>query len=373
MFITQLNSSVSQDSKLTAPNTSNQTLRVLAWPKHSANPYTQLLYTGMEPRATVDEFSAAALRHRYAVWHVHWPESLLNIRNRQKAAFKLNVFLAAVNLIKWRGGKIIWTMHNFKAHDDLHPDLEARFWRRWIPLVDGAISLSETGLATGLETCPRLRDLPTAVIPHGHYRDQYPRAEVQDRESMGAASASRSILFFGAIRQYKNVDGLVRAFRSISDPQAKLWVVGRPSSAALSDAIQREASGDSRIRLVFEFVKDEDVAKYMQAADLVVLPYRSILNSGSALLALSFDRPVLVPNLGSMGDLRNDFGEKWVRTFDGELGPEALNSALKWASVGRLPICPMPPKYYWPSIREETARFYERVVSNGDVSHGAKL
>ena len=113
----------------------------------------------------------------------------------------------------------------------------------------------------------------------------------------------------------------------------------------------------------FEFVKTEDVSKFMQAADLVVLPYRAILNSGSALLALSFNRPILVPDLGSMGDLKNDFGSAWVRTFSGDLDATILAHSLEWAMESRPPVCPMPDKYNWRSIREETLRFYERVIS----------
>ena len=338
-------------------------MRILAWPNDSTNPYTPLLYSNLGQGVQVEEFSAQKLLHRYDLWHIHWPESLLNIRSAPKAAYKLAGFFAAIDYLRWRGAKIVWTMHNFKAHEALHPSLEARFWRQFIPRVDGAISLSETGLSMAKAQFPALCDVPTAVIPHGHYREEYPQNTVDGRDALDIPPKARVILFFGAVRAYKNVDSLVRAFRDVTTPEALLYVVGRPNTVSLTRTILDEASKDSRVRVEFEFVKIEDVSKFMQAADLVVLPYRAILNSGSALLALSFNRPVLVPDLGAMGDLSSDFGSAWVRTFSGDIDAKTLEDSLDWAAESRPPVCPMPDKYNWQSIRAETLRFYERVIS----------
>ena len=64
----------------------------------------------------------------------------------------------------------------------------------------------------------------------------------------------------------------------------------------------------------------EDVQAHFAAADLVVLPYRKTLNSAVALLALSFDRPVLVPNAGSMAELQREVGAEWVLIYEGSEG-----------------------------------------------------
>lgn len=349
-----------------------RTMRILAWPISRQNPYTRLLYSNMGPDVRVDEYSAIKLIRRYALWHIHWPEAFLNIRNRSKATIKLAGLFASMDSLHWRGAKIVWTMHNFRAHDGLHPTLEAEFWRRFIPRVDGAISLSESALQVAKENFPALRQIPTTVIPHGHYRDVYPTGSVDARATLGISSSARVILFFGEVRAYKNVQALVRAFRDVTTPDALLYVVGRPNSEALAETILKEASIDSRVRVALEFVKTEDVSKFMQAADLVVLPYRVILNSGSALLALSFNRPVLVPDLGSMGDLRNDFGGEWVQTFGGTIDGRTLEQGLEWAALPRPPECPMPDKYNWQRIGAETIEFYEHVVSGTKESYTAR-
>ncbi len=338
-------------------------LRVIAWPIDPRNPYTTSLYAQMDPLVRVERFSAGKMMHRYDVWHVHWPESLLNIRNPALAEFKVQSFLAMVDLVRLRGGKIVWTMHNLSAHDALHPALEANFWPRFIPRVDGVIALSQTGLALARQRFPRLREVPGEIIPHGHYRDQYPRCDVDARKAFGIPADARVMLFFGAVRPYKNVDGLARAFRSVKAAHAMLFIAGHPQSAALAENIARDAAPDGRVRLDLRFIASDHVTRYFAAADLVVLPYRQILNSGAALLALSFNRPVLVPDLGSMVDLKRDFGADWVNTFHSGLDGVELDRAFDWAARPRSSTCPFPEKYRWRSIRSETVRFYERVCA----------
>src|ERR1700757_3173915 len=134
-------------------------LRVLAWPIDPQNPYTVSLYAGMGPTVKVEEFSLLNLRRRHDIWHLHWPEALLNIRNPALAEAKLTAFLRMSDWVRLRGGKIVWTVHNLKAHDNLHPRLEAMFYRRFVLRVDGVISLSETALRMAHEKFGRLRFL----------------------------------------------------------------------------------------------------------------------------------------------------------------------------------------------------------------------
>jgi beta-1,4-mannosyltransferase len=340
-----------------------ETLRVLAWPIDAQNPYTAALYAQMGRDVRVQEFSVASLLRRHDIWHIHWPEALLNIRNPALAVAKLITFLVMIDRVRLCGGKIIWTVHNLRAHDKLHPRLEKIFYRCFLPRVDGVISLSETGLATARKKFHRLQSLPAAVIRHGHYRNEYPQCGVDARSSLDLAGDARVLLFFGEVRTYKNVDALVRAFHDVRDPKARLLIAGRPKSAAIGESVAKEAELDRRVRLSLKFIQREQVAQYFLSSDLVVLPYRHILNSGAALLALSFNRPILVPDLGAMRDLKNDFGGDWVRTFPDAIDAVTLESALDWATQPRSSQCPMPEEYRWDTIRAQTLRFYREVIS----------
>jgi hypothetical protein len=113
-----------------------------------------------------------------------------------------------------------------------------------------------------------------------------------------------------------------------------------------SDAVERTreaAVGGPNIKLDLEFINKNLVQYYLRAADLIALPYTKILNSGTALLALSFDRPVLLPALGAMPELREMVGEDWVRLYEGNLTPEVLRSAIQWTRRRQTNKCAQPP------------------------------
>ena len=59
---------------------------------------------------------------------------------------------------------------------------------------------------------------------------------------------------------------------------------------------------------VLHHIEDEDVQVYFNAADIVVLPFKKNTTSGSALLALSFGKPIIAPLIGSINDLPSNTG-----------------------------------------------------------------
>ena len=149
----------------------------------------------------------------------------------------------------------------------------------------------------------------------------------------------------------------MRTVRALAD-DVILLVAGAPQPPSLADEVRAAAAGDPRIRLSLGHVPDDKVQLYLRAADLVALPFRDITNSGSALLALGFDRPVLVPARGAMGELQALAGSEWVRTYEGELTPALLADALEWARAERSPASPPLEALDWSRIAEETLAFY---------------
>ncbi len=339
-------------------------MNVLAWPASSeSNPYPQLLYSCVRSGVHVENYSARKLLGRFAVWHVHWPDAELNYRSVSRATSKVLKLIAALDWARRRGTKIVWTVHNCHSHENFHPKLEAWFWSQFIPRVDGVINLSRAAHLSAINQFPSLADVPNVVIPHGHYRSEYVAAHVNARQVLGIPANAQILLFSGLLRPYKNVDLLVRAFRQVTNRDALLYVLGQPSSRELEQKIRAEAGNDARIRFIFNFLQPGELAVYTRASDAVVLPYRDILNSGSALLSLSLNRPVVVPDLGSMGELKADVGDNWVKTFHGVVNSAILQDALKWARQPRPATCPIPDTYNWDNIGHATTRFYESVVA----------
>ena len=346
------------------------TLRVLAWPGLAArrsNPYTWLLYSHLAPLGVrVEEFTPIrAVRGGYDVLHVHWPEKAMNSLWLPVRAAGAAAALSTVAAARRHGARVVWTAHNARPHESRHPALERQFLTALVHRVDGVIHPSESGRRMVEARFPELADRPRAVIPIGHFRGSYPdgisRAEA--RAALGIPAGTKVLSFVGLIRGYKNVPHLIRIVRALPPEQGDvvLLVAGAPQPQALADEVRAAAEADARIRLTLGHLPDDRVQEYLRAADLIVLPFRDITNSASALLALSFDRPVLVPALGAMGELRELAGTDWVRTYEGELTPALLTDALQWAARHRPNGGPDLESLGWPRIAEQTLALYREV------------
>jgi beta-1,4-mannosyltransferase len=180
-------------------------LKVLAYPgpaSRELNPYTWLLYSHMGSQVEVGEFDLRhALRGAYDIIHLHWPELPLNTGSSTAALARVTKEVAILGHLRARGAKIVWTIHNFASHDQLHPTLEPWFWQQLVRKLDGYISLSNYGLSAAQERFPALHRLPGFVVPHGHYRGEYRvDASIDPRRALNLPRDARVILFFGKIR-----------------------------------------------------------------------------------------------------------------------------------------------------------------------------
>jgi beta-1,4-mannosyltransferase len=316
-------------------------LHILAWPafKGKLSPYSRLLYTNMQKLgATVEEFSIwRVLSRRYDMVHFHWPEYCVNGRGALAALFWSGALFGAIWWARIRGGSVVWTVHNLGSHLQQHPTIERHFWKTFTALLDGYISLTEKGGEQARQHFPSLRTIPGFVIPHGNLRDAYPATDISRelaRARLGITTSARVLAFFGAIDPYKGVMELAEKFSAVPDDRAVLLMAGKCFlSPHERKQLEKIAAGDPRVILHLDYIPDADVACYIRAADLVALPFRDILNSGSAILALSLDRPVLVPAKGSMSELQEFAGSDWVRLYSGELTSDVLQRELDRAAT----------------------------------------
>lgn len=352
-----------------------QHIRVLAKPafSHGAyNPYQTLLYGHLKPLGVeVEEFSALKLLLRkYHILHFHWPELTLRPAAPISSTVKAAVIILLIAIARIRGARLLWTVHNVESHDPFIKWVDAAYWRAFIAMVDGCISLSETAKGLAVARYPALESVPFAVVPHGHYRGAYPDSLSceEAREGLGIERDNFAICFIGLIRPYKNVPRLIEAFGQIDSERLRLMIAGRPTPAEQADALSNElvslARGDDRVILDLRFIEDADIQAYLRAADLVVLPYAEILNSGSALLALSFDCPIVVPDLGSLGELKSQVGPSWVWVYSGKFTHETLSQAIEWATKTERPERAPLDALAWETLAKRTRDFYVQVLGS---------
>ncbi len=116
----------------------------------------------------------------------------------------------------------------------------------------------------------------------------------------------RAILFFGRIRPYKGLEDLLEAFGRLVDggENYRLIIAGEPKKGNenyLKEIEQKVDRGfkQGKITLKIQFIPDEEIELYLKAADVLVLPYKEIFQSGVLFLAYSFGLPVIATDVGS--------------------------------------------------------------------------
>src|ERR1035437_6809166 len=134
-------------------------IRILAWPAFRTrenNPYPWLLYTNLVGLGVhVDEYTPwRAFRESYDVVHIHWPDYQLATTSRVMALLRLLYLSLVIRWCKWRGARLVWTVHNLASHEATHPRLEAVLWRMVTKRVDACLCLTHSGQAAAIERFP---------------------------------------------------------------------------------------------------------------------------------------------------------------------------------------------------------------------------
>jgi glycosyltransferase involved in cell wall biosynthesis len=316
-------------------------MKMLALPR-DPNPYQNLLYSEIEhlglkviyigdltPSHTLNllllPFEMLARRIAGArVVHLHWVFAF-NFPGAQR--FSCVRWLSYFWFIGWLRTcqalrmRLVWTAHNVLPHKQVFPnDISARrALTRACGLVIAHSQTTFTELAALGCTVQN-----QAIIPHGPVAPK----RCAHLRVPGTGTEHRKFLFLGRILEYKGVEDLLTAFGTIlNETKATLAVVGQCDDPALRSLLGSLAPKDTkRVSLRLEWVAEEELTDLLAAADILVLPFRKVTTSGSAMLALSHGRPLVIPNLAALTNIPEQ------AVFRYENGVPGLTKALKQAA-----------------------------------------
>jgi glycosyltransferase involved in cell wall biosynthesis len=213
---------------------------------------------------------------------------------------------------KLAGKKIVLTLHNVNAgirdsNDSLLNRLTLKFQYRLADHVFVHTNKMKHELCEGFGVAEQA----VTVIPFG-INNSVPTTDItpqQARRRLGIKEGAKTILFFGNIGPYKGLEFLVAAFQRIAarNPDFQLIIAGKTrggSEKYLAD-IQSVIDSDphrAQITRRIEFIPDEETELYFKAADVFVLPYTQVFQSGVLFLGYSFGLPVIATEVGSLSE-----------------------------------------------------------------------
>lgn len=147
------------------------------------------------------------------------------------------------------------------------------------------------------------------------YRSELPRYDYYQTDNnvniselkseIGIAEDDQVLLFFGYIRKYKGLKILIKAFPKILEkyPNSYLLIVGEfydnPSTyLKLIDSLNI----GKKVKVINKFIPNEEISKYYQVSDVVILPYLSATQSAILNVTYSFKKPVIATDVGGLAE-----------------------------------------------------------------------
>ncbi|MEO1144589.1 MAG: glycosyltransferase [Cyanobacteria bacterium J06638_22] len=265
------------------------------------------------------------------IFHAHWFGGLSkSVNSPEDYRRRIDDTFCLINEFRQRtNASLAWTAHNLLPHNSIFPDVDVELRRKIIEEFDVVHFMDERHERLLYELTGE-RPRASFCVSHPHYSMAQPDFVTKNdaRNQLGLDPSSEIVLFFGSIQRYKGLDQLVDAFRQARSKKVgvnlRLVIAGYPSDPDYVNEIHSQIAGDPLIRFFPNKVADEDLQLFFRSSNAVVLPYNgNQLNSGAAMLALTFGIVVIAPNEPAFTALTK-YG---LVTYDKE-APHSLVSAL---------------------------------------------
>jgi glycosyltransferase involved in cell wall biosynthesis len=210
---------------------------------------------------------------------------------------------------KCLGKKIVLTVHNVNiGRRDSNDTWVNRLSLRIQYRLSDHIFVHTEGMKSELVRDFGVREEKVSVIPFG-INNTVPVTTLsiaQAKRQLGISGSDKTLLFFGNIAPYKGLEYLISALTELlnNDQRYRLIIVGKPKGSdeywkQIHQGISRSGIRD-RVNERIEYIPDEETELFFKAADVLVLPYTRIFQSGVLFLGYAFGLPTIAANVGPL-------------------------------------------------------------------------
>lgn len=254
----------------------------------------------------------------------------------------------------------VFTLHHYLPERPSRRQIRAV--RHRLESMDGVVMHSEIGRQR-MEEEFGVREGLIEVIPHGALDYLTRQPDEQPLPAELAAVEGPVILAFGIIRPYKGTDVLLRAFREVEG--AELWIAGKPMTEMEPlRELARQAPG--KVRILDRFVPDTELSALIRRADVLVLPYRTVEQSGVLYTGLAFGKPMVLSAVGGFPEVAAHGAARLVPPGDEAELAAALNELVASPEERRLladAAGNAASTYYsWDQIGKSHVDLYRRLL-----------
>jgi glycosyltransferase involved in cell wall biosynthesis len=244
-------------------------------------------------------------RGRIKILNLHFIQQFYKSSTTLRMSIKLIRFGFLMLTARLFGYRIIFTLHNLVPTYEVSPT--------WVDRIGYliAVHLSNRIIVYCKEAKHLMKDTygrksRVYYVDHPNLIEYYQNAitKTEARNQLNLSLDGFVFTFIGGVRPNKGVEILIEAFKQLENKDYRLLIAGNiypPESYAKS--LIKMAENDGRISFDLKFIPEDEMQIYLNASDIIVLPFAKILTSGTANLAMSFGRPVIVPRIGCLPEL----------------------------------------------------------------------
>jgi len=262
------------------------------------------------------------------------------------------------------GIKVIWEMHNIVPHG--YGENDKRNCRWFYERSDAIIFHSRHDIQRAKDLFNTDTDKIHTIIPHGNFNGSYENSisKKEARKRLNIQDNNRVLLCFGFIRKNRGYEYLIDAAKDMRD--TIVMIAGKSEDKDVCQKLLAYEKRLSQLRVFAKWIPDEEIQYYLNACDIVVLPYTDITTSGVIPLAYAFSRPVITTNIGGLNDIVND--ETGIIVPAKDVG--ALRNAIEnifsrdLLAMGKCAYEYSRKELSWESNAQKIMELYELVMRN---------
>lgn len=242
---------------------------------------------------------------------MQWPEELFQWKDITHA--DIERMIKQISYWKSRGARFIVTRHNYKPHvlNNLYDLLYLEVYQLADTIVHySKYSIEEFKVRYSGFCCKKIEH---KVIYLPWYTNLLNECNMfEARRYLNISNDKKVILIFGKIRHSHERRFALKVFRKLKNKK-KLLIAPQlfsstPSKMQILDWIHFKLqklllSKNKSVLTMPGYLPDNEIQYYMNAADVVFLPRFDVLNSGVHILAFTFNKLVVGPKSGSVGEI----------------------------------------------------------------------
>src|SRR5438874_2109278 len=310
-----------------------------------------------------------AAKAKPKLFHILW--------NNKFQLFDCTLLMLYYKLLSKR---VVFTAHNVNAGKRDRNDS----WLNRISLkvqysLCDHVFVHTDGMKSEMTSEFRIPESKVSVIPFG-INNTVPSTSLSSAEAkrqLGISNDDKVLLFFGNIAPYKGLEYLIAAFSELltKDRTYRLVIVGNPKGPKdywnqIHKTILRSGVED-RVIMKIEYVPDEATELYFKAADVSILPYAHVFQSGVLFLGYSFGLPAIAADVGNLQEEviegetgfvfkpqdSSDLASKIEKYFNNEL---FRNLEIRRARIKEY----ANERYSWSKVAAITTAVYSRLLTS---------